>query len=759
MELLNLGFKIPILSFIFMFMLCVFYFPKPKLKVFENTFFEIMLIATTIFTVFNSVALTISAFFHIELVNEEFYYIMKFLNIGIVTLLYITIISLFLYNLYLIKKDKLNKKNIALTYLITVPIFFIINLFLDIEFTQNLGVTQSEGMLVNFSYACIGAIAVAIFIFAFINKKRLDNRFKTIYYILLFLIPILLISYFVPELMLVDLIPIFLVYIMFFTIENPDVKMIEQIEQAKEYAEKANRAKTDFLSSMSHEIRTPLNAIIGFSECIKAEHDIEDTKKDADDIIMASQNLLEIVNGILDISKIEADKMEIVNQNYNLMSQLNNIAKLVVPRIGEKPIQLKTHFSEDLPATMYGDIGKIKQIITNVLTNAVKYTEAGYIIFAVTCINEGDDSSLVITIEDTGRGIRTEKIQTLFTKFNRLDEDKNTTIEGTGLGLAITKSLVEMLGGKIVVSSNYGEGTKFSIYLQQKIVKLHAGAEEKDMQELSHNVDFSGMKVLLVDDNKLNLKVADKLIKKYNIETEMIESGLECIDKIKLGFNYDLILLDDMMPILSGQDTLKHLKEINNFNIPVVALTANAISGMKEMYIEKGFDDYLAKPIDKEELLKVFYRFLTPKKLRDTLEIVDLENTINIMNVIDTKHKKVLIVDDNKVNLKIATKLLKDLEIDMVEVLSGKECLTNIQNGQKYDLILMDDMMPELSGVETLKELKQMQNFTTPVVAVTANAIDGSREYYLTEGFDEYIPKPINKQLLIDTVNKYTAKD
>ena len=258
---------------------------------------------------------------------------------------------------------------------------------------------------------------------------------------------------------------------------NYDITELKETEamliEAKEKAETMDRLKSAFLANMSHEIRTPLNAIVGFSECIKTEKTLDDAIKDADDIIMASNNLLEIVNGILDISKIEANKMEIVNKEYQLLPEAENIAKLMEPRIGEKPVELKTHFAKDIPAVMYGDIGKIKQVITNILTNAVKYTEKGEINFSINCINKDEVSSLVISIEDTGRGIKQDKIDTLFTKFNRLDEDRNTTLEGTGLGLAITKSLVEMMGGKIIVQSKYGEGSTFTVYLNQKIVKMH----------------------------------------------------------------------------------------------------------------------------------------------------------------------------------------------------------------------------------------------------------------------------------------------
>ena len=359
---------------------------------------------------------------------------------------------------------------------------------------------------------------------------------------------------------------------------------------------------------MSHEIRTPLNAIIGFSECIKNAKTLEEAKIDADDIIMAGNNLLEIVNGILDISKIEANKMEIIEVNYNLKKTAKELEKLIKPRLKEKPIEFKLNVSKDIPDVLYGDMGKVREIISNLLSNAAKYTEKGTIELSIMCVNTNNKSKLVISVEDTGRGIKADKIDTLFAKFQRLDEDKNTTLEGTGLGLAITKRLTEMMGGKIVVQSTYGKGSKFTVYLNQKIISM-IEEESKKEEVLEENVTFPNKKILIVDDNKLNLKVATKLLDKYQVTIDTCLSGTEAIEILKDN-SYNLILLDDMMPKLSGKDTLKELKKNKDFKIPVVVLTANAISGMKEKYIDLGFDDYLAKPIDKEELNKILNKFL-----------------------------------------------------------------------------------------------------------------------------------------------------
>ena len=586
-------------------LLMLLFFSRKRIESKETKIYGFMIISSFIDIILVIAELLITGLY----LNNQTLIIVEILN-KIDFIHYIIWPTLMFFYIFYITYENSHKydiiKNIALIFdVICIAIEF----FLPIEIIKQGNTMGVTGLATYFVYFIALIYFLAIIIILLMNIKKVFSKKYAPFIILFFLFIVALIVRAVdPTLVVLPAIIVYINMIMYFTIENPDVKMLEQISLAKDQAEKANAAKTDFLSSMSHEIRTPLNAIVGFSEAIKEEETLEAAKQDAKDIILASQNLLEIVNGILDISKIEANKMEIVNTEYDLVEECKLIAKLIKPRIGEKPIELEVNIAPDIPHTLYGDKSKVKEILSNLLTNAVKYTESGTISFNVSCINKNDECSLVFSVEDTGRGIKPEKIDHLFKKFERLEEDRNTTVEGAGLGLAITKSLVEMMDGKIIVQSVFGSGSKFTVYLKQKIIPEKRYHLNSDFAK--EPLDLSGKRILIVDDNELNIKVAERLLKKYNLIIDTCSSGVSCLEKIQDGEIYDLILMDDMMPKMSGTETLHLLKEIPSFKTRVVVLTANAIEGMKEKYLSVGFDDYLSKPMENKEVDRILRKFL-----------------------------------------------------------------------------------------------------------------------------------------------------
>ena len=596
---LSLLFCSYILSFFYILFLIVLYFSKNRLDNVENKIYKKLLITNFLGIVIQ----LICEFLSIFQVKYLTCIMTKFLLIYFI----VWLILFFLYTFEISTSSNnnkiVNKLNIAL-----IIVFSIIILILPYEIYVDAseGIYYTLGMDTKFTYAISIIYTIIISFLTVINRKSISQKKAIPIYILIVCFVLSgLIQYFFPQITIIVQGETFICLIMYFTIENPDLAMIEQLNIARDQADRANHAKSEFLSNMSHEIRTPLNAIVGFSQALQEEDLPAQAQEEVKDIVRASESLLELVNGILDISKIEANKIEIVDGEYNIYEVLNDLTALAKARMGDKKLEFKTYFDQSIPQVLYGDSVRIKQIILNLLTNSIKYTKEGEVIFRVSSIQNNEVCRLIVSVEDTGIGIKKESIDKLFTKFQRLDLEKNKTIEGTGLGLAITKKLVELMNGRIMVQSVYGKGSKFTVALDQKIIHKEVIQEEVKKEVTDEVFDLSSKKILIVDDNKLNLKVASRLIEKYKCEIETIESGFECLDKIKAGEHFDLILMDDMMPEMGGVETFHKLKEIDGFNTPVIALTANAISGMREKYLSEGFNDYLSKPIDKAELNKV----------------------------------------------------------------------------------------------------------------------------------------------------------
>lgn len=759
----SLYFQISGISIIILLMF-IFY-SKKRLDNIETKIYSKLIIITFFALIFDISIVTITYSYELNKVYNLLWILNKFYITTL--LLWINNFVIYILNISVDKKNILHKIKKVTNVINTISIIIIFLLPLSI-YNDN-GVMYSYGATINYLVIIAAIDIIAIICSLIKNYKNLKNRKYTPLFVLIILLIITIVVRTInPGVLLTTAAASYVVLIMYFTIENPDVKMLEQVSLAKDAAEKANHAKSEFLSNMSHEIRTPLNAIVGFSESLKEDDIPESAREKVDDIIMASNNLLEIVNGILDISKIEANKLEIINKEYDIKSMLDELVALTKARIGDKGLEFRINIDPAIPRVLYGDNIRLKQIILNILTNAVKYTKEGFIAFNVSTVIKDNVCRLIISVEDSGIGIKEESLPKLFSKFERLNVEKQLTIEGTGLGLAITKKLVELMNGKIVVQSVYGKGSKFTVSIDQRIISVAPPAVKESPKSESKFINANGARILLVDDNELNIKVASVLLKKYNFNIDSCTSGLSCLAKIKNNETYDIIFLDDMMPKMNGRETLKKLKEISNFNTPVIALTANAITGMKQEYLECGFDDYLAKPIEKLELERIIKTYINKINSKSTNSNMYqgtksiLEKTIKIElpilassknKSLNFAGKKILLVDDNQLNIKVAENSLKKYNFDITSVNSGSSCIEKVIDN-KYDLIFMDDMMPELDGCQTLENLNTLADFNTPVILMTASSKDEVQDKLEKYNFAGYLAKPFNKNDLEELLTK-----
>ena len=419
---------------------------------------------------------------------------------------------------------------------------------------------------------------------------------------------------------------------------RPYVRQQEQLLQEKVVAESANQAKSDFLANMSHEIRTPINAVLGMNEMIRRESRLgrelpegspERTRETfdqigayADEVDSAGHNLLSIINDILDLSKIEAGKMELAQRRYRLSAVLNDVSNMILFKAREKGLEFILDAEPDLPDRLFGDEVRVREILTNILNNAVKYTNRGYVRLKVRARDRaGSTVRLVFIVEDSGIGIRQEDMGRLFDKFERLDMEHNSTVEGSGLGLTITRKMLDLMNGTVSVESEYGHGSVFTITIPQRIVADESGdeiqAETGEQADSREAFRAPEARLLIVDDTKMNLTVTAGLLKNTGVQIDTASGGAEAV-AMAAKKAYDVIFMDQRMPEVDGTEALRRIRQFDpspNRTTPVICLTADAISGAKEHYLAEGFSDYLAKPVNSRKLETMLLKHLPPEKI------------------------------------------------------------------------------------------------------------------------------------------------
>lgn len=610
------GLMLTIGSLLFIILLFIVYFSKQRFLSIRNKIYRYMLVVEIVLIISEIIASLTAYYVDIEILNLTIYRIHWFTGIIWFSLLYYYSL-VFLDNLQannLIEIMFMNKRTKIITTIFIAS--GILYFFVPFERIDGLNISYIPGAASYFVLSFCAFVVLMISFYTLKKAKQAPLRKKvSIWLMIIELLIIFILQLAFPYIGFSPIGAAVQMFFLYFNIENPDLKIISELETVKNEIEKSNKAKSDFLSNMSHEIRSPMNAIVGLSESLLNDpnFDLESARADIKHISSAGNNLLDIINNILDISKIESGKETLDLKEYSLGSIVMELSSIVEARIADRPIKLIMEVDNNIPSKLHGDSTKLFQVLLNILTNAVKYTEVGKIKLMVTGDVKDDFVTLHFKISDTGYGIKKEDYDKLFEKFSRLDTATQNEIEGTGLGLVITKKYVDLMGGKIWFESEYEVGTTFFVDVTQKIINLKKlgsiSEPQGDDKEINY-ADCTGKKALIVDDNKLNIKVATRLLGPYNFDVDTASSGKDCIYKIKEGTNYDIIFLDHMMPEMDGIEVLHVLRKLEGYNIPpVVALTANAITGMKEMYLKEGFDEYLSKPINVSELNKLIKKY------------------------------------------------------------------------------------------------------------------------------------------------------